>query len=43
MARQQPSPLLQCRGPDRRATRWHLLVAILIVVGFVGVVGLFRP
>jgi hypothetical protein len=40
MARPKSPPLLQCRGPERRATLWHLLVAMLIVAGFVGGVGL---
>ncbi len=36
----ESSSLLQCRGPERRATIWHLLVAALIVSGFVGVANL---
>jgi len=36
------SSLLQCRGPERRATLWHLAAAIAIVAVFVGGVRLLQ-
>jgi hypothetical protein len=42
MSRTHRSLVLQCRGPERRVTLLHLLVAVLIVVGFVGGVGLLQ-
>jgi hypothetical protein len=41
MIRRAQSPICQC-GPERRATPWHLLAAVLIVVCFVGGVGVLR-
>jgi hypothetical protein len=32
------SALLQCRGPERRATVWHLAAAVAIVALFVATV-----
>jgi hypothetical protein len=33
-----PTPLLQCRGPERRLTWRHLIVAALLIAGFVSAV-----
>ena len=42
MTRRAPvrqSALLQCRGPERRLTRWHVLAALVLFAGFVGAAG----
>ena len=36
------SPLLQCRGPERRVTVWHVAAAVALVGLFLGGVGLLK-
>ena len=40
MDRCSNTPLLQCRGPERRVRPVHLLVGVILVVAFVGGVDL---
>jgi hypothetical protein len=42
MARVPHSPLLQCRGPERRVTPLQVVAAVLLVLGFVAGAGLLK-